>query len=198
MPGAMWVGHLEWGREFNNAPDAKKWADRVGKLGIDNETSIVVYGDGTAPDAALIWWILRYWGLRDVRLLNGGWKAWHAAGGAAATNEPQAQPKRIRLTPQEDRLATKDQILGWLKNGQKQLVDARSSKEYFGETVTAEHVARSGAKHLEWSDLVDKDSQRLKAADELARLFKERGIAAEPPDGDYCQSGRRSSVMAFA
>src|SRR5436190_9334593 len=69
IPGAVWVSHLEWGQQFNRSADAKIWSDRLGKLGLHAETPVVVYGDAISPDAALVWWILRYWGLRDVRLL---------------------------------------------------------------------------------------------------------------------------------
>jgi len=54
-----------------------------------------------------------------------------------------------------------------------------------------------GAKHLEWSDLLDKDTQRFKPADELRKLFKEAGIDLYEPTATHCQSGGRASVMAF-
>jgi len=49
VPGAVWVSHLEWGQQFNRAADARTWSERLGKLGIDAGTSVVVYGDGVAP-----------------------------------------------------------------------------------------------------------------------------------------------------
>lgn len=199
VPGAVWVSHLEWGREFNAAPDAKTWSDRLGRLGIDAGTPVVVYGEGFAPDAALVWWILRYWGIREARLLNGGWKAWQAGGGQATKEGASISPKSVLLTAQEERLATKGQILQWLKTGDKQLIDARSLKEYRGDTVAAErNGAIPTARHLEWSDLIDADSQRLKSAAQMARLFQEQGIRMDRPSVTYCQSGRRAAVMAFA
>lgn len=199
IPGAVWVSHLEWGQQFNRSVDAKTWSDRLGKLGLDAETPVVVYGDAISPDAALVWWILRYWGLRDVRLLNGGWHAWQKAGGPVSKEQPAVQPKTPTLSAHPECLATKDQLVDWLKSGQKQLVDTRSSKEYRGDTITAErNGAIPGAKHLEWSDLVDRETQKLKPAEELARLFQEHGISTDRPAVTYCQSGRRAAVMAFA
>ncbi len=199
IPGAAWVSHFEWGREFSNTADVQRWAERIGKLGIDADTAVVVYGDGISPDAALVWWIAHYWGLRDVRLLNGGWGAWKAVGGEAAQDEAVPQPKRFALNPQDGRLAVKSQLLDWLKTGNKQIVDARSIKEHRGDTVTAERNGTiPGAKHLEWSDLVDKSSQKFKGPEILSRLFQERGIDPNKPCVTFCQSGRRSAVMAFA
>lgn len=197
--GAAWVSHLEWSREFTNTKDPKKWGDRIGNLGIDAATPVVVYADGITPDAALIWWLLRYWGVRDVRLLNGGWKAWKGAAGEAVETEPALRAKRFVPTPQETRLATKLQIVDRLKGGPVQLIDARSLREHRGETVTAERNGTiPGATHLEWSELVDKSTQKLKNADELARLFQQRGIRTDIASVTFCQSGRRAAVMAFA
>jgi thiosulfate/3-mercaptopyruvate sulfurtransferase len=55
-----------------------------------------------------------------------------------------------------------------------------------------------GAKHLEWSDLLDKKTQRFKSPAALSRLFKQAGIDPKKPAVTYCQSGGRASVMAFA
>ena len=55
-----------------------------------------------------------------------------------------------------------------------------------------------GAKHLEWDDLIDSETQRFKLADELSRLFREAGIDPTKPVTTHCQSGGRASVMAFA
>jgi len=51
----------------------------IGGLGVGRGSKVVVYDAICSKDAARVWWILRYWGLDDVRLLNGGWKGWRAA-----------------------------------------------------------------------------------------------------------------------
>src|SRR5262249_25174428 len=73
IPGAVWLPVGDWGRAFGDGRDAAGWAKRLGALGIDPDRPVVLYGDATSPDAARAWWILRYWGAGDVRLLNGGW-----------------------------------------------------------------------------------------------------------------------------
>src|ERR1700687_371592 len=81
IPGAVWVDHDAWRKSFHNGTDADGWTKRVGALGVEVTTPIVIYDDNLSKDAARIWWILRFWGVRDVRLLNGGWLAWKNAGG---------------------------------------------------------------------------------------------------------------------
>ena len=73
VPGAVWVDATTWARTFASHQDTGKWAKLIGDLGIDLDKPTVVYDDASAKDAARIWWILKYWGVRDVKLLNGGW-----------------------------------------------------------------------------------------------------------------------------
>ena len=78
VPGALWVDHDAWKAAFGDGRDAKGWSERIGKLGIGSDSKVGVYDDLGQKNAGRIWWLLRYWGVNHVRLLNGGWKAWTA------------------------------------------------------------------------------------------------------------------------
>ena len=81
----------------------------------------------------------------------------------------------------------------------RQIVDARSVAEYCGEETKAKRGGSlPGARHLEWSDLLDKTTKRFKSAEELGKLFQERSLNLDQPSVTYCQSGGRASVMTFA
>jgi thiosulfate/3-mercaptopyruvate sulfurtransferase len=197
VPGAVWLNATEWTRSFGEGKDRAGWARRIGALGVDADSRVVLYDDSRAKDAARAWWILRYWGVRDVRLLNGGWQGWKASGGKAETGESRPAAGEARLTPQPARLATKSQVLGSLKQP-AQVVDARSAEEHCGTLETAKRNGSiPGALHLEWSDVVDKTG-RFKSPQELRRIFQEAGIDPSRPTITYCQSGGRAAVMAFA
>lgn len=198
VPGAVWVDTTTWARAFAAGQKEEDWAKRVGALGVDVKTPVVVYDAKRNNDAARIWWILRYWGLRDVRLLNGGWPGWVDSGGKVEKGEVKPKATEPKLTAQPERLATRAQILEGLEGGTfGQVLDARSEGEYCGTRETAKrNGAIPGAKHLEWSDTVDKKG-RFKSAEELTRLFKEAGIDPTRPATTYCQSGGRASVLAF-
>jgi thiosulfate/3-mercaptopyruvate sulfurtransferase len=158
---------------------------------------VVVYGDDVR-EAARVWWILRYWGFKDARLLNGGWAAWALANGAASREAPGVNVTVPKLTADAGRMATKDQVIELIKGQDHLIVDARSEKEFCGEDKKAKRGgAIPGAKHLEWSDLLDKDG-RFKSAGELRKLFKEHDVSLKEPAVTYCQSGGRASVLAFA
>ena len=198
IPGARWVNHTTWAREFGDGQDKKAWARRIGELGIDLDSRVVIYDDNRSKDAARIWWILRYWGVRDVRLLNGGWKGWQDAKGKVEKDWPRFFTGTVKLEPQANRLATKAQLLEALKEKKLQIVDARSLAEHCGKEETAKrNGAIPSAIHLEWSDAIDKKTERFKGPEELARILKKAGIDPARPSATYCQSSGRAAVMAF-
>src|SRR5262249_52045556 len=199
VPGATWVDPAAWAKAFGKGDGKAVWASRSGALGSGKETKVIVYDAAQNKDAARIWWILRYWGVEDVRLLNGGWGAWKSAGGDVSKEAPEVTAVKPELTAQSDRLATKGELLKSIeKKSLGQLLDVRSKEEHCGETTTAErNGAIPGAKHLEWSDTIDKKTGRFKSAAELAKAFEAAGIDPTKPATTYCQSGGRASVMAF-
>jgi len=80
-----------------------------------------------------------------------------------------------------------------------QIIDARSEGEFCGTEKSNNKRAGAipGAKHLEWIDLLDKNSQRFKSAGEINKLLADAGIDLNEKTTAHCQSGGRASVMAF-
>ena len=201
IPGAIPVDFDVWKSAFGQGTDAEGWGKRIAETGIGGQSKVVIYDAKDSVDAARIWWILRYWGLRDARLLNGGWQAWTAAKLPTATEATAVKPAAsFQATPAPARMATKQQMLDLLKEQPWQIVDARSNDEYCGidKKNNKRGGAMPGAKHLDWVDLIDKSTHRFKPAPELHKLFSQAGIALDRPTASYCQSGGRASVMAFA
>lgn len=202
VPGAVWVDATAWSKAFGEGADRKAWARRIGELGIGRTTKTVLYDDKQSLNAGRMWWILRYWGVDDVRLLNGGWLAWQKAKLPIEKGKPR-KVAAVEFTPnlQPDRLATKDQLLASLKNKDGlQIVDSRSRAEFCGidRKENQRGGAIPGAKHLDWVDLIDAKTHRFKPAAELQKLFSKAGIDPSRPTATHCQSGGRASVMAFA
>lgn len=200
IPGARFVNAADWAKAFDQGQDIAGWQTRIGALGLTPTTKLVIYDDNLSKDAARVWWILRFWGFEDVRLLNGGWKAWQAADGqeeAAIPPEPTAT--KPDLAPVAERLATKEQILETLDAGSLQIVDARSEGEFCGDEPVKNQRggAIPGAKHLEWDDLLDPQTGKFLPAPVLSELFANSGVDLAKPTATHCQSGGRSSVMAF-
>lgn len=203
VPKSRWVDAPAWAKAFGQGMDAEAWSQRIGALGIAPGARVVVYDDASAKDAARVWWILRYWGATEVRLLNGGWQGWTAAKLPVESGEPPA-PSSVAFTARahSDRLATKEELIKALGDGSHppQIVDARSESEFCGTEKQSNKRggAIPGARNLEWIDLIDKPTQRFKTAEDLKKLFAGAGIELGAPVTTHCQSGGRSSVMAFA
>jgi thiosulfate/3-mercaptopyruvate sulfurtransferase len=200
IPGAVWVDTAAWAKTFKDGKDAPGWSARIGSLGIGPDAKVVVCDQNSFNDAARIWWILRYWGVADARLLNGNWSGWEKAGLPVDRGKPRLPaPAAFTATPRPDRLVTKRPLLESLKTGSLQIVDARSEREFCGidKAKNKRAGAIPGAKHLEWIDLVDKPTQRFKSPEQLRKLFQDAGIDLNRPTAAHCQSGGRASVMVF-
>lgn len=200
VPDAVWVDHELWSKKFGAKQAPEEWAKLIGALGIDNRTRVVSYDDAMQKDAARIWWILRYWGVKDARLLNGGWKAWTGGNHPIGKDHVHAHTVRFSIAaPDKARLADKEKVLDFLKDTKTQIIDARSEKEYCGDEKLKNKKggAIPGAMHLEWTEALDKKTHKFKSPSELTQLFKDAGIDLGKRTVTHCQSGGRSSVTAF-
>lgn len=200
IPGAAGVDAAAWAKAFGAGTDAAGWSARIGGLGIGPDSKVVLYDGVSFKDAARVWWILKYWGVKDARLLNGNWNGWKQAGLPVETGPPKAPaPAKFAAAARSRRLATKGLLLGALKDKSLQIVDSRSHAEFCGidKEKNKRHGAIPTAKHLDWIDLVDKDSQRFKGPEQLRELFQRAGIDLQRSTATHCQSGGRASVMVF-
>jgi len=203
IPGAIHVSADNWKTNFRSGKDAADWSKRIGGLGIDGRRPVVVYDDIAGKDAARVWWMLRYWGVSDARLLNGFWKGWSTA--KLPVEREMVAPAAVAFVarPAAERYASKSKLINLLSkdSAAAQIVDARSTGEHEGtesmNNLRCGHIP--GAKNLDWSMVVDANgTQRFRSRQEILKLLKERGIAVNRPTVAHCQSGGRSSVMAFA
>ncbi|KAF0849065.1 sulfurtransferase [Nocardia caishijiensis] len=74
-------------------PDTDHLTESLRRWGIHSDSAVVVYDDARSVAAARAWWVLRWAGLTDVRILDGGLRAWHAAGGRLTSGRPEEPPR---------------------------------------------------------------------------------------------------------
>ncbi len=178
----------------------------LARSGIDNETTIVLYGDGNNRSATWGFWVLKYYRHKDVRLMNGGRKKWIAEACPLTTDTPSPAPKTYKASvPDRSVRAMKDYIVGSLSKPLVKLLDTRSSEEYAGLLASSAGTDQAGiyrkgripgAVHVPWDDGATEDGS-FRPAQELRTLYAERGI--EPSDEviPYCRLGVRASYSWF-
>lgn len=176
------------------------------RLGIASDHTVVAYGDNNNWFAAWAFWLLKYYGHDDVRLMNGGRAKWAAEGRELVTDAPSyAATTYAARTPDQGVRALRDLVMDATKRRDVQLVDVRSPKEYSGELLAPENLPQEGAqrgghvpgaKNIPWSQAVKEDGT-FKGTDELRELYGSKGLAPDRETIAYCRIGERSSHTWF-
>jgi thiosulfate/3-mercaptopyruvate sulfurtransferase len=178
----------------------------LGQSGVSNDTTVILYGDNNNWFAAYALWQLKYYGHKDVRLMNGGRKKWQAEKRPMTTDAPKVTASAYRATsPDESIRAHKEEIASVVeKKKSGRLVDVRSPDEFTGRiiappgmTETAQRAGHiPGAANVPWSQAAREDGT-FKSAEELKQLYQGKGITGDSEVIAYCRIGERSSHTWF-
>ena len=122
-------------------PDMFTFASTLQTHGIGDGAKVVVYDDSGGMFAARLWWLLRYAGFDDARVLDGGYSAWTAAGLPVTQALPSAEPRPLTLHLRPHLTATMNEVLAKLGDSRVKLFDARSSERYRGESEPLDNKA---------------------------------------------------------
>jgi thiosulfate/3-mercaptopyruvate sulfurtransferase len=183
-------------------PDPAVFTDAMRAAGVSEDRPVVVYDDRDATAAARAWWLLRYHGHQNVRVLDGGYQAWLAAGLPVTQAAPAAKPGDFTARPGHmpvlDAAGAQDVARTGL------LLDARAGERYRGEHEPVDPVAGHipGAVSAPTAGNANQDGTFRDAA-ELAARFAVLAGGADPRTetvGAYCGSGVTAAheVLALA
>jgi thiosulfate/3-mercaptopyruvate sulfurtransferase len=185
---------------------AKKLEELLGKSGIDNKTTIVLYGDNNNWFAAWAVWQLKIYGHADVRIMDGGRKKWLAEGRDLSTEKSTFQPATYKAgAPDMSLRAFLPEVQQAVAGKKTALVDVRSPQEFTGEILSPPGLPETcqrgghipGAKSIPWGKNCNDDGS-FKSFDDLKALYAEKGITGDEPVIAYCRIGERSSLTWFA
>lgn len=181
-------------------PAAADFGAAMRRLGVRSSVPVVVYDQADSMSAARCWWMLEYFGHRDVSILNGGFRAWREAGGPTEEGAGR-RPAAGDFHPDPGRLPLLDADGAAALARSGVLLDARAGARYRGEVEPIDTVAGHipGALSAPTSENLE-DSGRWRSSDELRGRFACLGVGASggPPVGAYCGSGVTAAHEVFA
>jgi thiosulfate/3-mercaptopyruvate sulfurtransferase len=172
----------------------------MGKRGVSSDTTVVTYDDNNALVAARLWWVLKYYGHTNAKVLNGGWHRWLSEGRPVTFHATRAPKVSFTATPNRDVYATLDELKADHADPGCQVLDSRTDGEWEGTNDRGNKRSGRvpGAHHLEWLKFVaTDDSRKFLPAEEIQSLLDEAGIARDKPTITYCQGGIRAAHAAF-
>ncbi len=180
-------------------PTVAEFEALMNKLGISNRTRIVAYDDRGGIYAARLWWILNYFGHTNTALLNGGWTKWAKESRPTTAEATRMAPSLFTAKANPRWLATADDVVAAIDKPGVKIVDARTPNEIEGRDLRG--IKRGGAIPssipIYWEDALDPELKTFKSADDLRRLYAERGVPSEADVIVYCQVGMRASHDIF-
>ncbi|HUF38132.1 MAG TPA: rhodanese-like domain-containing protein, partial [Anaerolineales bacterium] len=192
LPGAAFFDHQLFSDpiadyEYMLAPD-KMLAAQIGEIGIGNDSEVIVYASNLLVSAMRAWWVLRYAGVQNVRVLNGGLPAWKEAGGAVEAGEHKYEPAVFEPAFKPEMIAGKDEVLAAVERGGAYIENALTQDWH-----DREHIP--GSVCLPLTDLsIGWDT--LRPQDEIEALVAAR------PQGEriitYCGGGIAAALNAMA
>lgn len=185
------------GRGRHPLPDPAVLQAGLRAAGVDDDSRVVVYDQATSLAAARAWWVLRWAGVADVRVLDGGLAAWRAAGGDVVTAAVSPAGGSVTIQPGSVPVLAADEAAALTGTGV--LLDARVPERFRGEVEPIDPVAGHipGAVNVAMGDLTT-DEGSLRSPEELHARFAAAGVGRETVVGAYCGSGVTAAHTALA
>ena len=171
----------------------------LGEKGISESNAIVLYDNGTSKYSGRLYWVLKYMGAKDVKILNGELEAWKA--GRKPITKAPASLAAVTFTAdvQPQYLATMSDINTATGSGAYIIVDARAADEFAGTDEETElrrgHIP--GAVNVDYKSLLDSKG-KLKSKEALAEIYAAQGVTSDKTVIIYCATSVRAGIEFMA
>ena len=208
IPGSVL---LDWKKDINdpvsrNIISKSACEQLLRSIGVNEDTILILYGDFNNWFAAFAFWVFKYYGYNDVRIMNGGRRKWLDEDRKLDRAIPSYPEGNFKAKGQDEKIRTYlNEVSNSINRDDRVMVDVRSPAEFSGE-VTApaeyptEHAQRGGhipgAKNIPWGKAVNEDGT-FKSVEELTQLYQAKGVLPEKEVIAYCRIGERSSHTWF-
>jgi thiosulfate/3-mercaptopyruvate sulfurtransferase len=182
-------------------PPAPEFARAMEKLGIGDDSMVVVYDAHGLFTAARPWWMLRLFGHPKVAVLDGGLPKWKAEKRPVQTMPPL--PRRATFTPRPDYglLRELDDMVAKVQAKDEQVLDARGPGRFTGAEPEPRAGCRSGhipgSVNVHYASLIDAAAKTVLPADALRERFAAAGVNLDKPVSTTCGSGVTACILAL-
>ncbi len=175
-------------------PSPQRFAGAMQRAGVCNGRTVVVYDDWGSLAAGRAWWLLRHYGHADVRVLDGAWAGWRAAGGEVETGERTPEPGDFEGTPGAMPTVEAGDV-----PAVGVLLDVRAPERYRGEVEPVDPVAGHipGAVNVPLTLNVD-ELGRFREVSALREAYAAAGATAGVDVAAYCGSGVTATQAVLA
>lgn len=198
IKGAVNVNHNDLYKEGDikgliMSPD--ELAAFFGNKGISENSTVVVYDDGSQKYSTRVYWVLKYIGANDVRILHKDMDIWRGARVPLTSSPGKYAATTFTPTVNDDIFATLDYVMAQKDEPNVVLVDCRKADEYNGVEKSEGHIP--GAVNLNYEDLLT-DTGAFKSAEELKMIAEKYNITADTELILYCRTSVRAAVEYVA
>lgn len=207
ISGALSAPYGSWRGPASNPgelPSIANLTKLVQRLGLTPDTHVIVTSSGKDETdfgaAARVYWTLKVLGLQQLSILNGGLKAWQAAGFALDNKTVNVQASSFVPTIDQNMIATRDEVVAKVQAGKAQLVDARPAAFFDGSTRhTAAKVPGTlkGAVNVEHSKWFEPNSTSVVSASEAKKLVASTSVKTDQDTVSFCNTGHWAATNWF-
>lgn len=192
IPGAAFFDHQAFSDPDNKymymvAPESQL-STQIGHIGIDDDSEVIFYAADLLPCATRAWWLLRYAGHNNVRILNGGLSAWREADGELEQGDQYYEPTQFTCRLRPDMFASKEDVQAALANGQACTVNTLTQESYAQGHIAGSSLLPCNDLMHEMATLVPNEQLATRLQEEMKY---ERVIT-------YCGGGIAATVNAVA
>jgi thiosulfate/3-mercaptopyruvate sulfurtransferase len=181
-------------------PSPSGFASAMEELGLGDGMRFVVYDSSNLQGGARVWWTLRVFGARDVKILAGGLPRWRAEGRRLEQGHVRRVFRPFTVNFDSAAVAVAEQVQRASETGSAQILDARAASRFRGVAVEPRPGLRSGhipgSLNLPWGEVVA--AGEIKPKDEVKILLAEAGVDFARPVITTCGSGVTAAILLLA
>jgi thiosulfate/3-mercaptopyruvate sulfurtransferase len=204
IPGAAYLHMTEdlsapRGSMPYNLPSPEHMTAVLARIGVNQDTIVVLYGTTYPPAITRAWWVLRASGVKDVRILDGGWHRWVAERRPTTTEVTEFPRGNFVASRVPELVADRNSVETALNDPTVLLVNALSPDQFRG--IGGSHYGRPGripgSVNLPTMNLIEPVTRRYRTLDELEKMFSEQGVFDREKVIAYCGGGIAASSTVF-